>query len=404
MLPNIRGDLLDDYLAALRGSHEYRVSVEVYDLDDNFIQRYDADELPLVDGQVDVDEESAIERALSASFVNVSEVSTDPTSPGAALSSKRQIKVIVTVFVPRQDGSVTEVEVPVFYGPISRVQRDSEEIQIEAQSKEAFFLPPNRLLRSSIPSESDREAEQELRVESYYVGHIIKTMAKRHGERMMRVPRTDHKIPEDSKLFDRASQDEGAWPLMQSIAGSRQLYYSADGYLTLRTKRTQRPAYVFSDGEDGNVMSDPVIEWDMSTFRNTVELHAFQRKNANEKENPALRVQVSLEPWHPLSPRSLSRNNHARELVEIVDSDNVYNDESVAKRDANDKLDRLAHESKIVEFDCLPVYHLEVGDLVAVDLKGQPRHRFIARKFSLPLTPNTMSMGYNRKINYRRHR
>lgn len=398
MLPNIRGALLDDYLAALSSSHAYSVAAEIYNLDDDFLQRYSESELPILEGQVDVDATADIERTLSVTFANVPETSTDATSPGAALSAKRQLKVIVTVYVPREDGTITPVDVPVFYGPISRVQRDTETVSVEASGKESFFLPPNRLRRSTVPGEN----EDEQKIESYYVGALIKTMAKRHGERMLRVPRTDAKIAEDSKLFDKASQESGAWPLMQKIANNRQLYYSADGYLTMRKRRSKRPCYVFKDGANGNVLTDPVIEWDQSTFRNTVDLRAFQRKSGNEKENPALRVSVSLEGWHPLSPNSLSRNGLGRELVEVVDSEQVYNDEKNAKKDAQDILDRLAHESAIVQFDALPVYHLESSDLVAVDLAGNRRHLFIASKFSIPLTPNSMSMGYNRRIKYKR--
>lgn len=412
MLPDIHGDNLKDYLEALRSSHEVSVSAEVYTSDDVLLERYDADNLPIIEGQVDVDDEAEIKRQLMLSLANVSETSTDPGSPGSALQAKRQLRVLYSVLVPHEDGTSDWVDVDVFYGPITRVKRGETTVEVEAQSKETFLLPPNRLLRSLIPNEDDTRTvetedgervvtvEEDSKITSYHAGALIKTLAKRHGETRLRVPRGDRKLPEDAKLFDRASQETGVWPLMVAIAGPKQLLYTADGWLTLRTRRQNNPAWVFKDGNDGTVISAPVVEWDMTTFRNVVELRAFQKKQGNEKENPTLRVVVSLENSHPLSPRSLARKGHPRELVEVIASDDVYADGAQARNDARAHLERIAHEALNVSFDCFPIPHLEPGDLVALDLDGQRRTTFAARKFTLPLTPGTMSMGYNRKVRY----
>lgn len=409
-LPDLRGNDLDDYMATLKGSHRFRIRLEVFNSDDELLERYDEDDLPIIEGQVDVDDSADISRQLRLTLANTRESSTSPTNPGSAVTPERQVRINYDVLVTFRDGSEDWVEVPVFHGPVTRVLRDAFTVQIEAQSKEAYLLPPSRLLRSVIPQDEatrtvntvDGErvvtVEEDHKVESYYAGHLIKRIAKRHGERKMRIPRTDRKLPETSKIFDKASQERGVWPLLQMIAGAQQLLYTGDGHLTLRTRRQRNPRYVFNDGANGEVLTTPAVEWDMSSFRNTLELRAFQKKQGNEKDNPTLRVKVNLERSHPLSARSLERNGTPRELVEVVETDDVYPNAGTARRDAKRLLGRLAHNGQAVSFDALPVPHLEPGDLCALDVAGKPRVHFVLHKFSLPLTPAGMSVGYNRRV------
>lgn len=409
-LPDLRGNDLDDYYAALKSSHRFRIRLEVYNSDDELLERYDEDDLPIIEGQVDVDDSADIERQLRLTLANTIESSTSPTNPGSAVTPERQVRINYDVLVAFRDGTEDWVEVPVFHGPVTRVLRDAFTVQIEAQSKEAYLLPPSRLLRSVIPQDEatrtvntvDGERvvtiEEDHKVESYYAGHLIKRIAKRHGERKMRIPRTDRKLPETSKIFDKASQEKGVWPLLKQIAGAQQLLYTGDGHLTLRTRRHRNPRYVFNDGANGEVLSVPAVEWDMTTFRNTLELRAFQKKQGNEKENPTLRVKVNLERSHPLSARNLERNGTPRELLEVVETDDVYPNAGTARKDAKRLLARLAHNGQSVSFDALPIPHLEPGDLAALDVAGKPRVHFVVHKFSLPLTPASMSVGYNRRV------
>lgn len=413
MLPNLSGTDLDDYLDTLRSSHLIRVHLDVLDSDDNLVARYDEQDLPILGGQVDVDADSAITRQLRLELANTNESATDAGDPRSALSAERQLRVIYGVFVRFRDGSSDWVEMPVFTGPITRVERNSDTVNVEAQSKEAYLLPPNRLQRSVVPNEETTRVvtvedgertvtiEAEHKLESYYAGDLIKRIAKRHGETRLAVPRTNRKLPEDAKLFDKATQETGAWPLMQAIAGAQQLFYDGSGRLTLRTQRRRSPAYVFNDGTNGEVLNVPTVEWDMTLFRNTLELRAFQKKQRNEKENPTLRVVVRLEPSHPLSPRSLQRNGQPRELLQVVSTEDVYASGANATHDAKTLLDRLAANAQTVQFDCLPIPHLEPGDLCALDLEGQKRVTFSARKFSLPLTPASMALGYTRRVGRR---
>lgn len=400
MLPrNLSGRRLDDYLDTLRQSHLIRIHLEVLSSSDELIARFDENELPILDGQVDVDSESLVSRQLSLSFANTDESSTDPTNPRAALAPQRQLRVLYGVYVTFYDGTSEWVEVPVFYGPITRVERDFETVEVEAQSKEAYMLPPNRLRRSLIPNEDGPDDDK---IKSYYAGDLIKRIARRHGERMLRVPRTNRKLPEDAKLFDKATQETGAWPLLAKLAGAQQLLYTADGWLTLRSMRRRQPVYVFNDGPRGEVLNVPAVDWDMTTFRNALELRAFQKKQGNEKENPTLRVTAHLETEHPLSARSLARNGQARELLEVVSTEDVYASGSAALRDAKTLLDNRTNISRTVQFDCLPIPILEPGDLVGLDVTGSPRVTFAVKKFSLPLTPASMAFGYTRRVGRRR--
>jgi hypothetical protein len=395
MLPRLSGRRLDDYFDALRNSHEIRVRCEVWDYDDNLVKRFDSTELPIVGGQVDVDLDQAIQRQLNIEFARTPETGTEPTDPKSALSADKMLRVEYGVFTDWTDGSESSwVYVPVFHGPITRVKRNDATVSVEAQSKEAFLLPPSRLNRSSIPNE---EGEDDHKITSYYAGDLIKSIARRHGERWLRVPRTDRKLPEDHKMFDKATQETGAWPLMQSLAGAQQLFYDASGHLVMRSQRRRSPVYVFNDGENGEVLSVPTIEFDRTLFRNSIELKAFQKKRGKEKENPRLRVVAHLERGHPLSAQSLSRNGEPQELLLVVETENVYANARDATKDAKTMLDRAAYNAIDVQFDALPMPFLEPGDLLALDVKGLPRREFVARKFSLPLTPASMPLGYNRR-------
>jgi hypothetical protein len=392
MLPDLTGTDLDDYIETLHASHEMRVRLEVWDANDVLVQRLGDDELALVEGQVDVDDQNPIKRQLSMTLANTVDTLMDPTNPGAAVHPQNQVRVIYSVYVHFRDGTTDWVEVPVFHGPVTRVERGESTVSVEAQSKETLLLPPNRLNRSVLPEDAGR-------VQTFYAGDLIKAIAKRHGETLLRVPRTNRKLPEDAKLFDQASQSDGAWSLMQKLTpAGMQLFYAADGWLTMRPRRARQPVYVFNDGPGGEVLSKPLVEYDMTVFRNTLELHAFEKKTPKQDANPALRVTVRLPQQHPLSPASLARNGHPRELLKVVKSKHVYADATRAKQDATTMLLREASSALDVKFDTLPVPFLEPGDLVAVDVKGLGRYAFQLRAFSLPLTPASMSLGYTRRI------
>jgi hypothetical protein len=474
-----------DYLDTLRSSHRMRCSLEVWNADDKLVERLDPNNFSILEGQVDVDASSEVQRQLSVTLANTSETIFDPTNPSGALSAQRQLRAIYEVFV-LYDGGGEWVEVPVFHGPISRVQRAEGTVQIEAQSKESLLLPPTRLNRNSVPNESKTERTQQndrdrqkaiqesldeyrgdladlqeekrqwftdlaawlaahpaqtkkdypegsefpekkqeeidrlqkkianlreqkktvnkVDYESYYAGAIIKAIARRQGESRLRVPRTNRKLREDMKLFDLATPDKGPWHLMQKLAGDKQLFYTAAGWLVMRKRRHNNPSYRFSDGPKGNVLTKPRIEWDLTTYRNTLELRAFEKKTKKQKENPALRVRVQLPRHHPLSSHTLGRHGVPRELLEVVETEHVYAKRSRAKADATKLLRRRDAESLAVEFDTLPVPHLEPGDLVEVDIEGEGRRVFTMKTWSIPLVPASMSVGYNRKITPRRRR
>ena len=143
----------------------------------------------------------------------------------------------------------------------------------------------------------------------------------------------------------------------------------------------------------------------MTTYRNTLVLKAFEKKSKKQDENPAIRAKATLPRGHPLSAHSLSRNNVPRELLEVVESDHVYASKAGAKKEARRLLARRDAVSLNVEFDCLPVPHLEPGDLVEVSVEGEGRRVFTMKAWSIPLLPGSMAWDTIRNVTpRRRHR
>lgn len=374
---------------ALVHSHLQRISVAVYEMDGDQVSA--AADVHVLAGQVDVDMDADVLRQLTLTLAGHPPFS--PTDAGERFYADRMVGLTYDIWVEELDDWVST---PVFLGPISRAERNADSLTIEAQSKEVLMLPPVPVGRG-LPAQGggNHQPASEKTVD------LIKELAKTHGEssEFLRIPPITNatKVTGDMNVFKAAnvSNETGVWPLLQDLAAleNHQLLYDTEGYLWMRPWRDRVPRWAFHDGEDGDILTEPYIEWDLSTFYNTVTVDAKAPKAADQSR---VRATKALLPAHPLSAQSLGRNGVKRTLL-FTEKLDARMKESEAEARAATLLKRYEYGAMQTEFTALPIPFLEPGDLVSFKTQNTGRTHIVElRKFSLPLAPNgAMSIGFN---------
>jgi len=376
----------DAYERALADHHTRRFRIQVLDLDGNTLTDLSS---RLMDGQVVADMTADVSRTLTMGLLDPGHsINFDTDSPDdGALYADRMIRVVYIIYVPELG---REVEVVIFVGPITKLSRDKDVLNVEAQSKEA-------LGRGAVWNPMTLQ-------QGYGKVAAFRTiMTERVGERRFNTPpvaldteaRGSDRLP-TAVTLDRYS---AAWDEAKKIGEGMgyQAFYSADGLCTLREYPGQ-PSFVFNAGEGGNVLSEPAISHVIDDVRNTVVVTGAQAKNAKA---PVQGLAIAPS-GHPLSPVRLAVGGRPRYLVEQVENTNLRTTAD-ANAYAQRILDDRLLESVEVSFDALPIPHLEPGDLVRLNT-GDYAVTFRLRTFSIPLSADgdsPMTVGYTRKTTIR---
>lgn len=371
------------FVAALNSTHSIHITVQLLDLNHNRIANLSP---YLLDGQVDVDADAEVSRSAKISlFDPTRSLAIDSRSPSAgALHLDRMIRLVYSVKVP----DLGWVDCPVFCGPVTKVDRSNDVIDIEALGKEALAMNP--IWRPIT-----------LRKGMNKVDAIRTIMEQRAGETRFTFPNLSGRLPKDVSL----GRSSVAWSEAQRLARSldRQLFYDGRGYLRLRREPTTH-GFTFADGTGGNIETPVQISYDSSRIRNAVHVTAG---NPPGKTKP-ISVFVTALPSHQLSPRRLGRTLNdgtviPRHLVETINEPSIRN-EPEARRLAETRLKRLLLQHIEVQFDTFPIPHLEPGDRVRVKTRDFSTD-FRLRQFSLPLGPEgSMSVGYRKRVSVRKRR
>lgn len=388
----------DAYLARLFSSHDFSISLDLVKLDHTPIRGLiDATtNQPLtLDGQINLQRDGAVRRTATFTFDDPEHsLHLDADSPWeGAIFADRMIRVrhIVTV---AGIGKVTAVP---FIGPITRVSRDGDSLQVECQDKACLALtggPPVKVAKGSDA-----------------VDAIRKIMTQAAGENRFRLPsgvkRNLH------KAYATGWHDEASpWVVCSRIAAQldRQLLYSCDGYLTLR--RLPSVASVTATGRV--VTSPPTVDWDASEVHNIVRVSgtlAPKKKKTTKKdakpqlERPPTKLSAVAvaAPNHPLGPARLGRNGVPRYLPVLIEGA-VYKSLSQARQLASTTLARALPLTTGVAFDMIPVFHLDVGDLITTKTAAGTINVRL-EEGSIPLTVSgDMAVGYQRRVSRSRAR
>ena len=371
------------YTSTLATSHTIRIRVYSMDLSHN--NRVELQK-KLLDGQVSVNA-NAIEttRVLTAYFLDPTYTlgwdSTNPTTGAPFMDN--MVQVFYGVYVPNLSRSNKWVDVPIFTGPIVKVERSGAVVSIEAHGKE--ILAGEVWGTFKIPNNTNKTV-------------AIRSIMERAGEHKnyMSLKSTTGKMTETSIGYDKTY-----WSVTRSIANSinQHVHYNGAGCLVTRSyPPTTAISFVFNDGtkttarQKAVVMDDPDVTYESENVKNAVRVIGKKKGN---KAPPFYTAYPSINSG--LHPSRVGRNGKSRFLVEVIQDDRCTSTASCKSR-AQTVLASRMQMAVAVKFDSLPVPHLEPYDWVLINT-SRMSHIFRMDEFTIPLSASgTMSIGYVKKV------
>jgi hypothetical protein len=366
---------------ALRHSHTRRIDVEVLTLNGDVLSQLTP---VLIDGQVNCDMDAEVTRSATLTFLDPRHaLNFDTDSPDeGALYADRMIRIRYGVYVEKLQRYVF---VPVFTGPITGLSREGVTVTVEAQGKESLL---RGTLWEPLTLRKGLEVTAALRA----------LIRDRGGERSLSIPGIFNRYGNPPTLPKTRSLDRFTeiWPVAMSLAKGldRQLFYTGDGVATLRPW-PETVAYTFTTGDGGDLLSELSVNYQLDEMKNVVIVRG--QPPTGKKEIIFGRAQAPKQ--HPLSPERLGRTGAPRYLVEQVEDQSIRTD-AAAKEQAARLLEKHLREVVEVEFDAMPIPHLDVGDVVRVQTPSFTT-KFRIRKFAIPLAPTgapPMTVGYLRRL------
>jgi len=385
-----------EFERALRSSHDIKLEVRVLDSNEDPIGNLSFPSTHVLAGQVDVDATADITRSLSMTLLDPThrlKFTPDNAAQGA-IYAENFLDVDYCVYV---EGLGDWVDVPVFRGPVTNFSHDGAQVSVEAQGKEALGLDPH-FLRLGFTLKKHLEVEE-----------AIKHTMRKVGERKFDLPEfgnvrvgTDMVVEPGQEAWRIVTGGEDAngnrvQGLVELTREDRAAIYDARGRLTAR-RRNQPLAYVFRTGEAASIITPPVLAFDILEFRNFIKVIGAKGKGDKKSVSG-----VALLPdHHPLSPKKLARNGEPRYMAAFYSAPSLKTESDCADK-AKDTLERKAKAGIDVQFEALPIPHLEEWDMVKAETEEGPLE-FALKQFTLPLTSTeSMSIGYNKRIKqYRR--
>lgn len=379
--------------ALLASHHRIEVQLIIMDLDHreqtNVTNR-------LLDGQVTVDTEAVITRSLDLELLDPhGALHLDSNSPDhGAMFADRMMHVRYYVINPTY---TTRVGVPIFTGPITKLERNGAAIRVEAQGKE--------ILGMGMPWQTKTFAAGYRTTQA--ISEILRLII---GETHIDIPSLSHKLPRNLSVGTTTNKDgvrttsDAPWEVAKKLASSMgyQLFYNGNGIAVMRDK-PENTCFTFREGPGGLLKSKPTAGYNIDAVINAVEVFGKKpekEKGKTTKKQPHARIIAPRA--DPLSPWALGRNNAPRYLPLVIEDDNITTDAQALAR-ANTELRHGLRSSIDVAYDALVVPHLEEMDVVRLSSE-----RFAAthvlKRFAIPLTAGgTATIGYvkNVKVNRR---
>lgn len=369
---------------------EVDIRVHLLDMEERFVADLSS---WLLGGQVVVNADEDVTRSLQVTLLDPDgRASIDASSPGTGTHLNRMITVSYGVWVDAIGKRGEWVRVPVFRGPLSKVTRDGEVLEIEALGKE-------HLLR-------DDAGWSHVYAKGLTRTGVIRDILIRSGERRYVVPSwkpktgkssimpkigTVEKKPKKGKKAPRNRWDRShPWSWITAIARSMraQAWFDGSGTFRMRLAPT-RPVWWFTPS---HLLSRPKVTVDdEETFNHVLVIGA-----PPDGQKWVVESYGSIPTSHPNSPRNLGRNGVPRYLVDTIEDGELRTQVDVdAAR--NRRLAELTVNEFNVEMDCLPIPHLDPGDLCHLGWDEAPG-AFRLGTFTLPLTAGEpMTVGYTRQ-------
>lgn len=387
--------LIAAYNKRVTSSHDYDLTVEVLNMSETPLTS-----ARLIDGQINIQRDADVRRTATFTLLDPDHaLNLDAGSPErGALFADRMIRVRHYVDVP---GFGTVVATP-FVGPITKLNRNGATIDVECQDKSGLAILGTK------PYTVAKGANA--------VSSIVAIMRDCTGERHFRVP-SSSRIRLNRNYSVGWPDEASPWAVCSRIAWASglQIFYSCDGYLTVRPRPTH-PVFTFGDDVLTSAVSGD------NDFSGVVN---YGRATAGDKI-----VKAAVAPAdHPLSPSSLGRNGVPRYLPSLADLDapeqpnkpgtkrrpaskaqkkkyaismekyaaQVKSVSALAQATADSLLEAGLPTNVNLTWSSVPVFHLDVDDPVRLDT-GDGATILPFAEASIPLVSGDMSGGMIRKL------
>ena len=367
-----------EYEATLIRSHQMRVTVQVLDNSHGVISTVNH---TLMDGQVDVTTPSRsgddveVGRTLMLTLLDPGQsLALDSSSPAdGALYLDRMIRVIYSVRC-----SFGWVDVPVFTGPVVKVDRDGWMVNVEAHGKERFAL------------------DDAWTLDGPYTGYktsVIRALLSDAGEILarMNIPSSSSKVKDPISVGRQDKRWVAAWKVSASL--DRVLFYDGRGIVQCRSLSNA----VMATFGAKHILADPQISYSSTDTHNAVRVTGGK---ASKSKTPVFSV-ATAPSWHPLSASKLAVNGKPRYLPLFEENDN-YKTTTACRARANRLLDLSLDQATDTTVEVVPRPDLEPWDLVAIE---RPLFRVTTRPkaFTLPLvqragTGTPMTIGFTKDV------
>lgn len=390
-------ELIAAYHRRLAESHDYWITTELLDTEENVLGPAD-----LIDGQINILRDAMVHRTAQVTLSDPDRsLGLDGSSvfAGSAAATK-MLRIRHTIDVPGF-GLVTCTP---FVGPFTRVNRNGDTIDVEAQDKTAFSLYGTK------PMTVPRGMNAMLAIRSL--------LTNRAGETRFRIP--------SGIRFRLLKPYSVSWPDESSVAvrcqqiahaAGTQMFYSCDGFATVRPYST---APLIEFGGDGiPITVSPSSDSDFTQIVNYARveadkivevaqadaLHPFSPQNMGRNDVPWYRpslAEIDGPGDIPTRPGTLQRPSSKAEWTKFSQEMEDYNASvraarSQASATAAALLKQGLTQQVNLAFSAMPVFHLDFADPIRVTTtEGSEIMRFT--EASIPLRDGDMSVGLVRSV------
>ena len=353
-------------------SHTISIRLRLLDLDHGYLQDLTA---AFTSGQINFDVTQSITRSMDVVlFDPLGSIHLDPNSPSpTGVYITNMISVVYVVLNPVSN---QVWEVPVFCGPIDKVDRDTFFINVKCLGKEALSI--NNLYRAK----QYRKGQKKTTV-------IRSILVDLCGETKLSIPDRPVKMPNDLHM----NQDHIPIIDAKNLAASMgyQLFYDGRGVARMRPF----PRDVIHNFTDNWLTSTPRVSYDLSQVRNAIRVVGKKPKKAKNR----ITYDAVAQRAHTLSPWELGRGNPRvpRFLWEKIEDDNI-NSRAEAVAVGNARLAQGLLTGVDATFDGRPLPLIEEMDVLRL-ASTHAAANFQAKQWTLPLVAgDSASYGYFKRV------
>jgi hypothetical protein len=387
--------LVKAYHERVTMSHDYDLTVEVLRIDETPVSP-----AVLIDGQINIQRDADVRRTATVTLLDPDHgLNLDAGSlASGAVFADRMIRIRHYVDVP---GFGTVVSTP-FVGPIVKLNRNGATVDLECQDKTGLAI------LGTVPYTMAKGTNA--------IEAIRSIMYDCTGERHFRLP-SGSRIRLNRNYSVAWPDESSPWAVCSQIAWASglQLFYSCDGYVTVRPRPT---ASVFTFG-DVNLTAAVAGDHDFSGVVN------YARATAGDKIVKAAQAPAD----HPLAPANLGRNGVPRFLPSLADLDapeapskpgtkkrpaskaqkkkyaiamekyaaQVKSVSALAQATADSLLEAGLPMTANLTWSAVPVFHLDVDDPVSLVTEDGSTILPFAEA-SIPLVSGDMTGGFQRRV------